>query len=63
MVARELKFDQFLRPKGKPLIYPTLINAAAFTALLFCFKLLEEWAVGLYHGKTSESISEIVGGN
>ena len=64
LIARELKFDQFLRPKGKPLIYPTLINAAAFAALLFCFKLLEEWAVGAYHGKTfSETISEFVGGN
>lgn len=64
VVARELKFDEFLRPKGKPLIYATLFNAAAFSALLFCFKVLEEWAVGLYHHKTfSESIGEIVGGS
>jgi hypothetical protein len=64
LVARELKFDQLLRPKGKPLIYPTLLNAAAFAVLLFCFKLLEEWAVGAYHGKTfSETVSEFIGGS
>ena len=52
LIARELKLDARLRPKGRPLIYPTLLNAAAFGALLVAFKILEELAVGMYHGQS-----------
>lgn len=52
LVAREFKLDARLRPKGRPLIYPTLLNSAAFALLLAAFKLLEEVAVGLYHGRS-----------
>jgi len=48
-IARELKLDARLRPKGRPLIYPTLLNSAAFSMLLAAFKILEEVAVGMYH--------------
>jgi len=51
------KFDE------APLIYPTLLKAALFTVVLACFKILEEAAVGLYHGKSfQQSISDLGGG-
>ena len=58
LIARELKLDDRLRPKGRPLIYSTVLNAAAFAALMMFFKVLEEVGVGLYHHK---SIAESVG--
>ena len=48
VVAQELHFADQL--KGAPLIYPTLFKSATFAVLLGCFKILEESAVGLYHG-------------
>jgi hypothetical protein len=61
LVAQELRFaDQF---KEAPLIYPTLFKSATFAVLLGCFKILEEAAVGLYHGQSfNESITAIGGG-
>ena len=52
LIAKELRLDAHLRPKGRPLIYPTLLNAAALAALLAMFKVLEEVAVAVYHGKS-----------
>lgn len=63
LIAREFKLDAHLRPKGRPLIYPTLLNAAAFAVLLAAFKILEEMAVGLYHGRSfAESLTDWGGG-
>ncbi len=46
-----------------PLIYPTLLKSALFTIVLACFKILEETAVGLYHGKSfAESSADLGGG-
>jgi len=61
LVARKLRLaDQF---KDAPLIYPTLLKSAVFTVVLGCFKILEEAALGWYHGETfHESIAEIGGG-
>ena len=61
LVAQELRLaDQF---KEAPLIYPTLFKSATFAVLLGCFKILEEAAVGLYHGQSfNESIAAIGGG-
>lgn len=61
LIAEELHFaDRF---KNEPLIYPTLYKSAAFALVLGCFKIVEEAAIGLYHGKGfSESISTIGGG-
>lgn len=62
LIAREFKLDERLRPVGRPLIYPTLLNAAAFAALMAFFKILEEVAVGMYHHKSvAQSIGEIGG--
>jgi len=64
LVAKELKLDARLRNKSKPLIYPTLLNAFAFAILLGVFKLLEEVAVGMYHGESfSTSFTSWGGGS
>jgi hypothetical protein len=61
VVAQELHFADQL--KAAPLIYPTLFKSATFAVLLGCFKILEEAAVGLYHGQSfGESITAIGGG-
>ena len=61
VVAQELHFADQL--KTAPLIYPTLFKSATFAVLLGCFKILEEAAVGLYHGQSfNESIAAIGGG-
>jgi hypothetical protein len=61
VVAQELHFADQLRTA--PLIYPTLFKSATFAVLLGCFKILEEAAVGLYHGQSfGESITAIGGG-
>jgi hypothetical protein len=61
LIAKELRLaDQF---KGAPLIYPTLFRSAAFAIVLGFFKILEEWGLGWYHGKSfSESMTSIGGG-
>jgi hypothetical protein len=47
----------------RPLIYPTLFKSALFTLVLVCFKILEDAAIGLYHGKTFRgSIADLAGG-
>ena len=61
LAARDLhlgeKFDE------APLIFPTLLKSALFTVVLACFKVLEETAIGLYHGKSfHESIADLGGG-
>jgi len=46
-----------------PLIYPTLVKSALFTIVLAIFKILEEAAVGLYHGLSFQrSIADLGGG-
>lgn len=62
LIAKELKLDAHLRPKGRPLIYPTLLNAAAYAALMAFFKVVEEVGVGMYHHQSvAESIKKIGG--
>jgi hypothetical protein len=62
LIAREFKLDERLRPKGRPLIYPTLLNAAAFAGLMALFKLVEEVGVGMYHHDTvAQSVAKIGG--
>ena len=61
LVAEDLHLGG--RFDNAPLIYPTLLKSAVFTSVLACFKLLEEAAVGLYHGKSfAESIADLGGG-
>ena len=61
LVAQDLHFaDQF---KEQPLIYATLFKSVVFAIVLGCFKILEESAIGLYHGLSfRESITAIAGG-
>lgn len=48
---------------NKPLIYPTLFKAAVYALLLAVFKILEEAALGLYHGRSfGQSIADLAGG-
>jgi hypothetical protein len=37
--------------KDKPLIYPILLKSFVFAILLFIFKVIEEIAMGIFHGK------------
>jgi hypothetical protein len=62
LVARHLHLgEQF---DEAPLIYPTLLKSALFSLVLACFKILEDAAVGLYHGKSfHQSIADLGGGS
>lgn len=62
LIARDLHLgEQF---DDAPLIYPTLLKSALYTVVLACFKILEDAAVGLYHGETfSESMAHLGGGS
>jgi hypothetical protein len=61
LVARKL--DLSARMKDAPLIYPTLLKSAFFTAVLACFKIVEDTAIGLYrHESFRQSNSELGGG-
>ncbi len=51
------------RANDAPLIYPTLWKSAIFAAVLGVCKILEDAAVGYFHGKSfSESIADLGGG-
>lgn len=61
LLAQDLHFGE--RYNDAPLIYPTLFKSVAFAAVLGCFKILEEAAIGWYHGRSfHESIVGIGGG-
>ena len=61
LVARELHLGEGF--KDAPLIYATIFKSALFTTLLACCKILEDAAVGYFHGKSfQESISDLGGG-
>ncbi|HXY52866.1 MAG TPA: hypothetical protein VEI01_25695 [Terriglobales bacterium] len=61
LIARALHLGE--RADDAPLIYPTLLKSALFSLVLAACKILEDAAVGLYHGKSfSQSIAELGGG-
>jgi hypothetical protein len=61
LIAEDLRFAD--RLENKPLIYPIAYKSIAFTVLLMVAYIVEEIAVGLFHGKTvTESFPEIGGG-
>jgi hypothetical protein len=61
LIAKELHLGETSREA--PLIYPTLLKSALFSAVLALFKILEEAARGLYHGESfQQSIADIGGG-
>jgi hypothetical protein len=51
------------RFNDRPLIYTALMKSALFAVVLAVFKIVEEFAIGLYHHKSfQQSIAEIGGG-
>lgn len=62
LVSQDLHLaDQF---RDAPLIYSTLIKSLAFSIVLACFKIGEDAAVGMFHGKSfHESLAELGGGS
>jgi hypothetical protein len=61
LVAEDLHFLDWL--KDKPIIYPILCKAVAFSILFLVFDVVEEVLVGVFKGKTiGESIPSIGGG-
>jgi hypothetical protein len=61
LIAEGLHFAR--RFEDKPLIYPIAYKSIAFTVLLMVAYIVEEIAVGMFHGKTAaESFPEIGGG-
>ncbi len=61
LIAEELKFaDRF---KDRQLVYPIAFKSIAFSALLVTAYIVEEIAVGMFHGKSAaESFPQIGGG-
>jgi hypothetical protein len=61
LIARAFHLGE--QANDAPLIYPTLLKSALFSAVLACCKIVEDAAVGFYHGKSfSESIADLGGG-
>jgi hypothetical protein len=61
LVAEDLHFADWF--KDRPLIYPILCKAVAFSILFLVFDVVEEVIVGVFKGKTvGESIPDIGGG-
>jgi hypothetical protein len=61
LIAEDLHFADWL--KDRPLIYPILCKAVAFSILFLVFDVVEEVIVGVFKGKTiGESIPSIGGG-
>ena len=61
LVAEDLHFADWF--KDRPLIYPILCKAVAFSILFLVFDVAEEVIVGVFKGKTiAESIPSIGGG-
>lgn len=61
LVDQDLHFADWF--KDRPLIYPILCKAVAFSILFIVFDVVEEVLVGVFRGKTiGESIPTIGGG-
>src|SRR6266478_7470104 len=61
LVAEDLHFADWF--KDRPLIYPILCRAVAFSILFLVFDVVEEVIVGVFKGKTiAQSIPSIGGG-
>lgn len=62
LIARALNLGG--RADDAPIIYPTLLKSFLFSVVVVCCKILEDAAVGFYHGKPfSQSIADLGGGN
>jgi hypothetical protein len=62
LVAEDLHFADWF--KDRPLIYPILCKAVAFSILFLVFDVVEKVLVGVFKGKTiDQSIPSIGGGS
>jgi hypothetical protein len=62
LIVRALHLGR--RADDDPLIYPTLIKSAISALALMALKILEDAAVGYFHGKSfADSIADLGGGN
>jgi hypothetical protein len=61
LVAEDLHFANWF--KDKPLMYPILCKAVAFSILFLVFDVVEEVLVGVFKGKTIGSIPSVGGGS
>ncbi len=62
LVAQSLHYGE--RFHNKPLIYPVLFKAVAFSLLLLVFHVIEETLIGKWHGKTlAESVPTLGDGS
>jgi hypothetical protein len=60
LVAKDMHIGDL---PGVPLIYPTLLKSGVFSLLLVGFKILEDTALGFYHGLSfGQSIADVGGG-
>lgn len=61
LIARAFRLGD--QANDAPLIYPTLLKSALFSIVLASCKILEDVAVGFFHGKSfSQSIGDLGGG-
>src|ERR1700736_3487972 len=60
LVAEDLHFAEWV--KDRPLIYPILCRAVAFSILFLVFDVVEEVLVGVFKGKTIGESIPIIGG-
>ena len=61
LLARHIPVGDRLR--NAPLIYPTFLKSALFTAVLACFKILEDAVVGWYRQESfRQSLTDLGGG-
>ena len=60
LVAEDLHFAEWV--KDRPLIYPILCKAVAFSILFLVFDVVEEVVVGVFRGKTIGESIPIIGG-
>ena len=59
LVAEDLHFADWF--KDRPLIYPILCRAAAFSILFLVFDVVEEVLVGVFKGKTIAELDRRAG--
>ncbi|MGB9444240.1 MAG: hypothetical protein WBR26_04525, partial [Candidatus Acidiferrum sp.] len=60
LVAQDIPLaDRF---RDAPLIYPALLKSFVFTIVLACFKITEEGAMGILHGKSFRESAVLVAG-
>src|SRR5208282_1596425 len=60
LVAEDLHFGRGF--EDRPLVYPVLFKAVAFTIVFICFRVVEDVVVGMWQGKTVAASIPAIGG-